>query len=108
MWEEAFQDLLKSCVCFRWGLEGSNKEKMGRQQKQEVLKWNVRKTRLRGAGDHLLKLHVLLDDCEWGWGGAGRLVWQKMGLSPKREVCLKRKNNMWGGVSGHIEIMCVF
>ena len=68
MWEEAFQDLLKSCVCFRWGLEGSNKEKMGRQQKQEVLKWNVRKTRLRAAGDHLLKLHVLLGDCEWGWG----------------------------------------
>ena len=26
---EAFQDLLKSCVSFGWGLEGSNEEKLG-------------------------------------------------------------------------------
>ena len=35
--EEAFQDLLKSCISFGGGLEGSIKEKMGRQQKEEFL-----------------------------------------------------------------------
>ena len=40
---EAFQDLLKSCVSFGGSLEGSNEEKMGRQQKEELLEWNVGK-----------------------------------------------------------------
>ena len=35
--EEAFQDLLKFCVSFGVGLEGGNKEKMGRQQKEKLL-----------------------------------------------------------------------
>ena len=35
--KKAFQDLLKSCVSFRGDLEGSNEEKLGRQQKEEVL-----------------------------------------------------------------------
>ena len=35
--EESYQDLLKSFVSFGGGLEGSDEEKMGRQQKEEVL-----------------------------------------------------------------------
>ena len=35
--EEAFQDPSKSCVSSGGGLEGSNKEKIGRQQKQELV-----------------------------------------------------------------------
>ena len=35
--KKAFQDHLKSCVSFRGDLEGSNEEKLGRQQKEEVL-----------------------------------------------------------------------
>ena len=42
--QEAFQDLLKSCLSFGGGLEGPNEEKMGRKQKKEVL--NVGKHRL--------------------------------------------------------------
>ena len=41
--EEAFQDLLKSYVSFGGGLEGSNEEKMGSQQKEELLQSNERK-----------------------------------------------------------------
>ena len=37
MYEEAFQDLLKSCVSFGGSLEGFNKKKPGRQQKKEIL-----------------------------------------------------------------------
>ena len=35
--EVAFQNLLKSCVSFGGGLEGSSEEKMWRQQKEELL-----------------------------------------------------------------------
>ena len=37
MCEEAFQDRSKSCVYFGGYLKGSNKEKMGRQQKDELI-----------------------------------------------------------------------
>lgn len=35
MCEEAFKDVLKSCVSFEWILEGSNEEKMWSQQKEK-------------------------------------------------------------------------
>ena len=35
--EEAFQDLLKYYISFRESLEGSNKEKMGRKEKEGLL-----------------------------------------------------------------------
>ena len=35
--EEASLNLLKSCLSFGGGLEGSNEKKIGRQQKEEVL-----------------------------------------------------------------------
>ena len=41
--KEAFQDLLKFYVSFGGGLEGSNEEKMGSQQKEELLQSNERK-----------------------------------------------------------------
>ena len=28
--------------------------------------------------------------------------------APKRKFCLKQKNNMWGGLSRPIEILCIF
>ena len=34
--EETARNLLKSCLSFGESLEGSNQEKMGRQQKEEV------------------------------------------------------------------------
>ena len=34
--EEISQDILKSCLSFAGVLEGSNEEKMGRKQKEEV------------------------------------------------------------------------
>ena len=37
MYEEAFQNLLKSCLYFVGDLNGSNEETMARQQKKEVL-----------------------------------------------------------------------
>ena len=37
MYEETFHNLLKSCLSFGAGLEGSNEQKMGRQQKEELL-----------------------------------------------------------------------
>ena len=35
-YEETARNLLKSCLSFGESLEGSNEEKMGRQQKEEV------------------------------------------------------------------------
>ena len=53
--EDAFQDLWKSCISFGGGLKVSNEEKMGRQQKEEVLWWNEGKHHLRKGGGGLVK-----------------------------------------------------
>ena len=51
MCEEACQHLLKSFISFGGGLDGcmqwKKKKKMGRQQKEEVLKWKVGKCCMR-------------------------------------------------------------
>ena len=60
--EKASQDLLKSWLSFEGGLEGSNEKKMGKKQKEEVLKWNTGKRRLR-----VCENPVRFCPCDIGW-----------------------------------------
>ena len=45
-----FQDLLKSCVSFGWGSEGSNKEKMGEATERRASIVKCREALLEWSG----------------------------------------------------------
>ena len=105
--EEISYYRLGSCVswtCFEgwplilhvpfWGIfaGGRNAKKWGDHKKKKFKNNSIEALILFKEGHQsLLKLHVPLE---------GVPVWEKK--SPKREFCLKQKNNMWGGFSGPI------
>ena len=127
--KEASQDLLISWVYFGGGLEGSNREKMGRKQKEEVLYWNAGKRRLRARenplefspsvtvlwklsllkGEYLLRRKVGWDRVAY-W--SQRCQWLLILLLSFQShfmgcihVCLEKKKEGLGGEGGGEEIL---
>ena len=65
-----FQDLLKSCVSFGGGLEGSNEEKMGEATERRVSGVKYREELLKWGGGGAV-----------GWGRGGQACEDLVGLS---------------------------
>ena len=112
-WEILLVVIIKSCLWWfdsYWGgmklrilVVGRFKcRKMGWPLKEEFFTNNSVEALIPLKEGHqgLLRLHAHLQ----GVSQCG----EKMGLSPKREFCLKQEKNMWQGFSGSIEILCTF
>ena len=77
----------------------SNTKKWGDHRNKKIINKSVKALILFKKGHQgLLKLHILLRGCST----------VEENEAPKREFCLKQKNNIWGGLSRPIEILCVF
>ena len=84
----------------RFLLGRSNTKKWGEHQNKKLFKNKSVNALILFKKGHqgLLKLHILLRGCST----------VKENEAPKREFCLKQKNNMWGGLSRPTEILCIF
>ena len=84
----------------RFLLGRSNTKKWGEHQNKKLFKNKSVKALILFKKGHLglLKLYILLRGCST----------VEENEAPKRELCLKQKNNMWGGLSRPTEILCIF